>query len=344
MFKRFENKRTIPMMELMLSLMLSALTTHIAYTAEDPSPTPEASASPASSPAVSTTDPSPSPLVSLVKEGPGGLKAQLSATEVVDGSVLLVTIHAPEKTKASEVTVSYNGKVFQAFPVEEENSKESVFRSVVGVAFGTKMGQSSLQVEWSAPGTSRVVHKLKMPFQVIDGNYRAEVLKVDPRHVNPKKRDLRRIRKEVAEVGEIYRMITQKKYWEGPFALPIDSPITSPFGTKRVFNGEMKSFHQGLDLKAAIGAPINAAANGVIVMAKDLFFTGNTVLIDHGFGIFTLYAHLSKLKVKKGQKVSKGDLLGLAGMTGRASGPHLHWGAIINRAKVNPMDLVRVMK
>ena len=139
-------------------------------------------------------------------------------------------------------------------------------------------------------------------------------------------------------------MIRREKYWKGSFQVPINSAVTSTFGNKRIFNGEMKSFHQGLDLRAAMGTPIHAASGGVIVLAKNLFMTGNTVLIDHGYGIFTVYAHMSKLQVKKGQEVKPGETLGLSGMTGRASGPHLHWGAVINRFKVNPTDLTTVLQ
>jgi murein DD-endopeptidase MepM/ murein hydrolase activator NlpD len=161
--------------------------------------------------------------------------------------------------------------------------------------------------------------------------------------VNPKKKDLIRIRREQAEIAAIYKTITEQKHWDGPFALPIQSPVTSIFGTRRLFNGHQASFHQGLDLKAPEGSPIRSAAAGIVVLSKDLFFTGNTVLIDHGYGIFTIYAHLSKLGVAKGQAVKAGDLLGLSGATGRVSGPHLHWGAVIHRAKVNPSDLLKIM-
>jgi murein DD-endopeptidase MepM/ murein hydrolase activator NlpD len=126
--------------------------------------------------------------------------------------------------------------------------------------------------------------------------------------------------------------------------LPIDSKVTSIYGTKRTFNGEMRSFHQGLDLRAKTGTPVRAPAGGTVVLAKDLFFTGNTVILDHGYGIFTIYAHMSKLGVKKGEKVNVKQQLGLSGATGRASGPHLHWGAQVNKSKVNPLELTRVMQ
>jgi murein DD-endopeptidase MepM/ murein hydrolase activator NlpD len=117
--------------------------------------------------------------------------------------------------------------------------------------------------------------------------------------------------------------------------------VTSSFGSRRVYNGIQSSAHTGLDFKAPKGTPIYAASRGRVALAKNLFFTGNTVILDHGYGVLTLYAHMSKLKVKKGQMVEGGHLLGLSGMTGRVTGPHLHWMAIIHKQKVNPIGLTQ---
>ena len=144
-----------------------------------------------------------------------------------------------------------------------------------------------------------------LPLEIVDGHYKSETLKVDEKKVNPPKKELKRILREQAELKEIYSHLTHEKYWDGPFVLPVDSVVTSPFGSKRIYNGEMKSFHQGLDLRAHIGTPIHAASGGVVVLAKDLFFTGNTVLIDHGYGVFTVYCHMSALKVKNGDRSGK---------------------------------------
>ena len=154
---------------------------------------------------------------------------------------------------------------------------------------------------------------------------------------------MKRIKKEAAEIGRLYRSPRMIKDWQGAFEFPIQSAVTSQFGTRRVFNGEMKSFHQGLDLKAPEGTPIAAPAGGKVVLAKDLYMTGNTIILDHGYGLFTIYAHMSVMRAKLGTLVKKGELLGLSGMTGRASGPHLHWGAVVHLLKVNPMDLIRVL-
>jgi murein DD-endopeptidase MepM/ murein hydrolase activator NlpD len=183
----------------------------------------------------------------------------------------------------------------------------------------------------------------KVPLQIVDGNYHEEKLKVSPKHVAPKKKDLIRIEKEQKEIGLLYKKIREEREWKGPFGFPIQSIVTSPYGGKRLFNGQLQSSHQGLDLRAKMRTPILAPTGGTVVLAKELFFTGNTVILDHGYGLFTIYAHMSKLKVKRGDVVTTGKLLGLSGMTGRASGPHLHWGAVLRAVKLDPLDLTRVI-
>jgi murein DD-endopeptidase MepM/ murein hydrolase activator NlpD len=264
-------------------------------------------------------------------------QAELSSTEVMDGSVVVVTAHIPKDllSEKTEVTGKFENTEFWFYPASDKS--EGAYEALVGVPHNHKPGPSEIVVKIG--GKERSV-----PITIADAKYPSETLKVDNRHVNPSKRDLAKIKRDIVEVGKIYSHITKEKYWKGPFVLPIDSAVTSVYGTKRVFNGQMQSYHDGLDLKAPMGTPIHAAAGGVVVLSKKLFFTGNTVMIDHGYGVVTLYAHMSKLKVKKGQHVDAGQLLGLSGMTGRANGPHLHWGVVINKVKVNPAVFIKVAR
>lgn len=264
-------------------------------------------------------------------------KADLSSSDVLDGSVVLVDVQVPKGLLAEkdEVSGQFEDTKFWFYPAPEKG--EGTFEAVIGVPHNHKPGPSEVKVM-----VKGMVHSL--PIKITDAKYPSENLKVSKRHTNPKKKDLEQIRSDIAEVGKIYSNITKQKYWKGPFILPVDSRVTSIYGTKRVFNGQMQSFHQGMDLKAPTGTPIHAAGGGVVVLAKSLFFTGNTVMIDHGYGVVTLYAHMSELKVKQGDHVDSGQLLGLSGMTGRANGPHLHWGVVINKVKVNPADFLKVIK
>jgi len=126
------------------------------------------------------------------------------------------------------------------------------------------------------------------------------------------------------------------------FALPREATFTAFFGDRRTFNGQLKSRHYGLDLDGAVGAPIHASNDGVVVLVRDAFFSGNSVIIDHGGGVFTLYFHLSAFDVREGDRVTRGQLIGKVGSTGRVTGPHLHWSAKIDNRYVDPQRLIEL--
>jgi len=175
--------------------------------------------------------------------------------------------------------------------------------------------------------------------EVLEGKFPSTELKVDHKRVEPPPEEERRIAREQEELDRAYASSPSQREWSGPFRLPIRSKITSPFGVQRLYNGKRKSYHAGLDLRAPIGTPVRAAARGRVVIAKDLYLTGNTVILDHGFGLFTLYCHLSTIGVSEGQVLRQGELLGKSGDTGRVTGPHLHWAAKANLTFFNPLDL-----
>jgi len=165
---------------------------------------------------------------------------------------------------------------------------------------------------------------------------------VDDRFVNLSKADADRSARESKEVGAIYQRLTRDLVPDEAFTIPIEGDTSGTnFGERRVFNGQPRSPHSGADLKASTGTPVHATNRGRVVMAKNLFFTGNTVIVDHGFGIYSLYAHLSQIDVKDGEMVKNGQIVGLAGATGRVTAPHLHWGMRVQGARVDPFSLVK---
>ena len=166
-------------------------------------------------------------------------------------------------------------------------------------------------------------------------------LDVDEKFVALSKADARRADREAKEVGAIYRRISTDLVPDEPFTVPIPGGTGRNFGERRIFNGEPRAPHSGADLRAATGTPIHATNRGRVVMAKKLFFTGNTVILDHGLGIYSLYAHLSRISVKRGEVVKNGQIVGLAGATGRVTAPHLHWAMRVQGARVDPFSLVR---
>lgn len=268
------------------------------------------------------------------------LAAELSATEATNGSIVRVTVRVPGEMLGQKLSATFEGNEIPLFPVPSQGA--GVYEAVLGIPFVQKPGILKVAVR---AGEGDAARTLELPVTVKEGTYPSSELKVAPKYTNPDPKSLKRILSEQKEIGKIYRTITPVKYWSGPFVLPVSSSrITGVFGTKRMFNGAMQSFHKGLDLAAAVGTPIVSPAGGKVVLAKDLYFTGNTVLLDHGYGVFTIYAHMSRIDVKLGQEVKTRQQLGLAGATGRVTGPHLHWGAVVHREKVNPEDLTRVMR
>jgi murein DD-endopeptidase MepM/ murein hydrolase activator NlpD len=149
-----------------------------------------------------------------------------------------------------------------------------------------------------------------------------------------------RIRRDQEQFARAYGASLAKRYWEPPFISPLPIEITSPFGYRRVINGAARAPHSGTDLKAAVGSEIAASNHGRVVLTGDFFFAGKSVVLDHGAGLFTMYFHLSEIKVEPGAEVRRGEVIALSGMTGRVSGPHLHWAARANGARVDPLQLI----
>lgn len=174
--------------------------------------------------------------------------------------------------------------------------------------------------------------------------YPAEKLKVDPKKIKLSDKDQKRVAEEQVILNKVYASSYNDFYFTKPFMQPMSSLITSMYGTRRVYNKEKKGQHLGTDYRAAVGDKVPAANAGKIVFSGDLFYTGWTVIIDHGLDIFTVYGHLSKTEVSEGQAVQRGDLIGLSGNTGRSSGPHLHWGVKVQGQYIDGLVLIEESK
>ena len=156
-------------------------------------------------------------------------------------------------------------------------------------------------------------------------------------YVNPQQEQLDRYAIEAKEQNDIYTSFSPAQFSDFPnFIRPTAGKFSNSFGRKRFFNGEERAPHSGLDIPAPVGQKVVAPAFGVVVGVGDYFFNGQTVLVDHGQGLISMFCHLSKINVVKGQKLTQGEVLGLVGKTGRVTGPHLHWGMSLNNARVDP--------
>lgn len=168
---------------------------------------------------------------------------------------------------------------------------------------------------------------------------------VPPRKVTPSNSDLKDIEDERKLVSRGQKTDSEITFWKKGFIKPVEGRTSGKFGGQRIMNGVKRNPHSGMDIAAPEGTPVKASSDGIVTLAApDLFYSGNVVILDHGFGLHTIYAHLKEMNVKEGEKVNQGDIIGLVGQTGRATGPHLHWGASLNGVKFNPPSLLNINK
>ncbi|UTJ07672.1 M23 family metallopeptidase [Arcobacter roscoffensis] len=178
---------------------------------------------------------------------------------------------------------------------------------------------------------------------VIDGKYKSETITVSKSKFKPNKQRIKRTKQEYKDAMSVYRSISEKILWNEDFIYPMNSKITSAFGTKRVYNNQLKSYHSGTDFRAKVGTPIIASNSGIVRIAQNRFYAGNSIVIDHGHGVYSCYYHLSKMNFKVGDFVKKGETIGLSGATGRITGPHLHYAFRINGIQVDPLQAIKIL-
>jgi hypothetical protein len=201
--------------------------------------------------------------------------------------------------------------------------------AIVGIPLSTPVGEMRVSVRDAAG-------EREISFAVADKHYLTQSLTVAPGQVNLSAGDLARVNRE----HEIFERALGRWSADPPSTLRLPAPVpgvhSSSFGSRRVFNGESRNPHTGMDIAAAAGTPVLAPTAGTVLLTGDYFFNGNTVLIDHGRGFISMYCHLSAIDVTPGERVAAGARIGAVGMTGRATGPHLHWGLSLNRVWVDP--------
>jgi murein DD-endopeptidase MepM/ murein hydrolase activator NlpD len=210
-------------------------------------------------------------------------------------------------------------------------------KAVVGLALATKPGRYALTVKDA--GATRSI-----PLQVADKKYVEQKLKVPQSQVDLSPADAARVDAEQKRLRELFDSFTDTVPAKLTLAQPVNGPRSSSFGLRRVFNGQSRNPHAGMDIAAATGTPIRAPADGTVVDAGNYFFNGNNLVIDHGHGFITMYCHLSAFVAKPGDQVKTGQVVGKVGATGRVTGPHLHFGVMLNGAWVDPALFLPVVK
>jgi len=251
---------------------------------------------------------------------------ELPAERVVPGGVKILRLNASDGS-APPVVLADDARVFVA-------QDAAGWVAVVGIPLAAALGTHHV-VERDA-GTPR-----QLDFTVGARQYASQSLKVPPRQVNPSPADLARIAEERIRTDRALALYTEPPPASLRLPQPVPGPRSSSFGLRRIFNGESRNPHAGMDIAAPSGTPVLAPLAGTVVDTGNFFFNGNTVIVDHGRGLITLYCHLSAIGVKPGERVAAGARLGLVGMTGRVTGPNLHWGVALNGVWVDPGLFVR---
>ncbi|ABB43723.1 Peptidase M23B [Sulfurimonas denitrificans DSM 1251] len=264
-----------------------------------------------------------------------GFEVEFASGIVENGKVALLEFK-------KEKNILYEEALFddKKYKILAHPKKSEKFYLLIPIDYEEKIAKKNIEIFYKDSGKekSKVV-----VLDIKEAKYEKEALQVDSSKVTLSKKDKARSEKEYAEAMKIYNTSTPKSMLTSNFVVPLESKITSDFGKARVYNNTLKGYHGGTDFRASIGTPIIAANDGEVALAKDRFYSGMSILINHGDGIYTCYFHMSRFDVKEGQRVKKGELLGLSGDSGRVSGPHLHFGVRVGGKQVDPLHFMTLI-
>ncbi len=265
---------------------------------------------------------------------PPGLEILVRARTCAPGEPMIIQVRS--FVRLASLEGSFLGRDL-FFVTEAATAGREDRRAWAAIDLGRRPGDAEIEVRGrTAEG---VPVEARRSIRVLAKRFPTQTLRVEPKYVSPPQEVKDRIDRERRRLAEVYA-IRSDAVMRTPFLRPVPGAPTSPFGARRVFNGTPRDPHPGLDLQAATGTLVRSPAEGRVAVATDLYFSGLTVILDHGGGLFTVFAHLSELAVSEGQAVAAGDALGRSGATGRVTGPHLHWGAKIGDVPVDPSALL----
>ncbi len=258
-------------------------------------------------------------LVTALALAPPGLAQELPRVDPVPGGIATITLASAE---APRPIAYFNGE--RVLVARHGNA----WHAIVGLPLTLAPGTHALTVSGDPARYSFVVRAKRYPVQHL-------TIK-DRRYVEPGATELERIERERVIIARAFATWTEVDVPVLTFAAPTTGRLSSGFGLRRFFNGQPRAPHSGLDIAAPQGTPVRAPASGRVIETGDYFFNGNTVFLDHGQGLISMYNHLHTIAVKPGERVAPGDLLGTVGMTGRVTGAHLHWTVSLNNARIDP--------
>jgi len=261
--------------------------------------------------------------------------------KIVNGGPVLFQVKPPPQ-RLTSLTGTWLGHEVE-FSL---NQSTKTWFALAGVSLETAPGSYALELTGETPAEKAPAQKISFTrsFTVTRGKYpKIQVkLNVESKFTEPSPEQQKQIEEGVQVKKDYLNRITPEREWSGQFAAPAEAPISDVFGSVRIFNGKTSSPHLGLDFRVPTGTPVAAMNDGTVLLARPLYFEGNFIVLDHGQGLLTLYLHLSEFKVKEGDQVKRGEVIGLSGGTGRATGPHLHVAVRWQSTYLDPASLIRL--
>lgn len=265
------------------------------------------------------------------------LETSIFARAIQPGEVVRLDV-----TCACEVvraTATVLGRSAPLFPMDARG----VWRGLIGIDVEVKPGTYPIEIVVERTGQPPLT--VTRELSVTAKRFPIRRLRVADRFVNPDPETVKRIQEEAARLEALFQIVTAR-LWNEPFQAfraPVAEPATGSFGARSVFNGQPRSVHGGMDFGSEAGTPIATPGAGTVVLAEDLYFTGNTVVLDHGLGLYSVLAHLLTVGVSAGDRIQRGAVVGKVGATGRVTGAHLHWGVRLNGARIDPLSLIAAL-
>jgi murein DD-endopeptidase MepM/ murein hydrolase activator NlpD len=261
-------------------------------------------------------------------------------TRLVNGGPVLFQVKPPARLQSLSGTWLGHDVVFSF------DAKSKTWYALAGISLETAPGIYSLELNGETAAVKNGVNKISFSrkLTVVRGKYPKiqGKLSVEGKFTEPNPEQQKQIAAAQEVKKDYLNRVTPEREWSGSFAAPADAEISDVFGVQRVFNGKTQSTHFGLDFRVPSGTPVEAMNDGTVLLARPMYFEGNFIVLDHGQGLLTLYLHLSEFKVKEGDSVKRGQLIGLSGGTGRATGPHLHVAVRWQGTYLDPASLVRL--
>jgi murein DD-endopeptidase MepM/ murein hydrolase activator NlpD len=263
-----------------------------------------------------------------------GIRVESFPKVAQQGGVCLIRASGPPSFKCTHGEFNR-----ERFPIAL-NNETGTYEGLIGIDMSTPPATYEIKVI-AIDGGNRVCSST-IPLRVEKVDFGTQTLTLPPHMVELDAKTLERVNQEARKLEALFQTFRDERLWEGAFIRPVEGEIATGFGLNRIINGRQRSRHTGVDLRAQEGTSVLASNHGVVVLVDELFFSGKSIVLDHGWGLYSMYFHLSEALVSEGNRVRTGSILGRVGSTGRSTGPHLHWGIRMKGARVHPLALIKI--